>query len=30
VAGLISRLANDNEAVRVAAAHPEQFLTYAN
>jgi hypothetical protein len=29
VANLISRLADDDEAVRVAAAHPEQFLSYA-
>jgi hypothetical protein len=29
VADLISRLADDDEAVRVAAAHPEQFLAYA-
>jgi hypothetical protein len=29
VASLIGGLANDNEAVRVAAAHPDQFLAYA-
>ncbi len=29
VANLISRLADNDEAVRVAAAHPEQFLSYA-
>lgn len=29
VADLISRLADDDEAVRGAAAHPEQFLIYA-
>jgi hypothetical protein len=29
VADLISRLADDNEAVRVAATHPERFLGYA-
>jgi hypothetical protein len=29
VASLIGGLANDNEAVQVAAAHPDQFLAYA-
>jgi hypothetical protein len=29
IAGLISRLADDDEAIRVAAAHPERLLAYA-